>query len=79
MAHDTHPALRRQAAGFARHHTTDVFELVPALEFQGFYNAYAGATLPNPASIGLHESVGFRQVGVYRGVGYKLGAWHDMV
>ncbi len=53
--------------------------LFAALDLQGFYNAYAGATLPNPASVGLHESVGFRRVGVYRGVGYKLGAWHDVV
>ena len=53
--------------------------LFAALALQGFYNAYAGATLPNPASVGLHESVGFRPVGVYRGVGYKLGAWHDVV
>ena len=53
--------------------------LFAALKLQGFYNAYAGATLPNPASVGLHESVGFRAVGVYRGVGYKLGAWHDVV
>ena len=53
--------------------------LLAALKLQGFYNAYAGATLPNPASVGLHESVGFRPVGVYRGVGYKLGAWHDVV
>jgi phosphinothricin acetyltransferase len=52
--------------------------LFAALKLQGFYNAYAGATLPNPASVGLHESVGFRPVGVYRGVGYKLGAWHDV-
>jgi L-amino acid N-acyltransferase YncA len=53
--------------------------LFAALKLQGFYNAYAGATLPNPASVGLHESLGFRAVGVYRGVGYKLGAWHDVV
>ena len=53
--------------------------LFAALSLQGFYNAYAGATLPNPASVGLHEAVGFRRVGVYRGVGYKLGAWHDVV
>jgi L-amino acid N-acyltransferase YncA len=45
---------------------------------QGFYNAYAGITLPNPASVGLHESFGFRPVGVYRCVGHKLGAWHDV-
>jgi phosphinothricin acetyltransferase len=52
--------------------------LFAALDLQGFYNVYAGATLPNPASVRLHESVGFRSVGVYRGVGYKLGAWHDV-
>src|SRR3712207_5676700 len=52
--------------------------LFAALTLQGFYNAYAGATLPNPASVGLHEAVGFRPVGVYRGVGYKMGAWHDV-
>jgi L-amino acid N-acyltransferase YncA len=48
------------------------------LSAQGFVNAYAGIALPNPASVGLHESVGFRPVGVYRSVGYKLGAWHDV-
>jgi L-amino acid N-acyltransferase YncA len=52
--------------------------LFAALDLQGFYNAYAGATLPNPASVGLHEAMGFRSVGVYRGVGYKMGAWHDV-
>jgi phosphinothricin acetyltransferase len=48
------------------------------LSAQGFVNAYAGIALPNPASVGLHESVGFRPVGVYRSVGYKLSAWHDV-
>jgi phosphinothricin acetyltransferase len=66
----------RQRAGVGRALYTSLFA---ALKLQGFYNAYAGATLPNPASVGLHESVGFRTVGVYRGVGYKLGAWHDVV
>jgi len=65
-----------QRAGVGRALYTSLFA---ALKLQGFYNAYAGATLPNPASVGLHESVGFRVVGVYRGVGYKLGAWHDVV
>ncbi len=45
---------------------------------QGFFNAYAGIALPNPASVALHEGVGFRPIGVYRNVGYKLGAWRDV-
>jgi phosphinothricin acetyltransferase len=52
--------------------------LLKLLELQGFYHAYAGITLPNPASVGLHEAMGFRPVGVYQAVGFKLGAWHDV-
>lgn len=52
--------------------------LFQKLRSQGFYNAYAGITLPNPSSIGLHESFGFTPVGVYRSVGFKNGKWHDV-
>jgi len=52
-----------------------LFEL---LRVQGYFKACAGITLPNPASVRLHEAVGFTKVGVYRGIGYKLGAWHDV-
>lgn len=52
--------------------------LLGILSAQGYFNAYAGITLPNPASVRLHESVGFTPIGVYRRVGYKLGAWHDV-
>jgi L-amino acid N-acyltransferase YncA len=48
------------------------------LATQGFFNAYAGIVLPNPASVALHESLGFEGLGVYRRVGYKLGAWRDV-
>jgi L-amino acid N-acyltransferase YncA len=68
-----HKDARRTGVGRALYAS-----LVAALDLQGFYNAYAGATLPNPASVRLHEAVGFRPVGVYRGVGFKLGAWHDV-
>lgn len=53
-------------------------ELLALLRDLGYVTVYAGITLPNPASVGLHESVGFRPVGVYRGVGYKHGRWHDV-
>ena len=52
--------------------------LLAVLRRQGFHNAYAGITLPNPASVGLHESLGFEQVGVYEDVGFKRGEWHDV-
>jgi L-amino acid N-acyltransferase YncA len=52
--------------------------LFAILVLQGFRNAYAGITLPNIASVGLHEAMGFSKVGVYSRVGYKQGSWHDV-
>jgi len=52
--------------------------LLSLLRLQGFYTAHAGITLPNAASVALHEAVGFRPIGVYRAVGHKFQAWHDV-
>lgn len=52
--------------------------LLPALAQAGFCNAYAGVALPNTASVGLHQAVGFRSIGTFPRVGYKHGAWHDV-
>ena len=52
--------------------------LFAILAQQRYVNACAGITLPNPASVGLHEAAGFQPVGIYRQVGHKLGAWHDV-
>lgn len=68
-----HEHARR--AGVGRGLYVSLFRL---MALQGFYNAYAGITLPNPESVGLHESLGFTPVGVYQGAGYKLGVWHDV-
>jgi len=51
--------------------------LFDALRVQGFANAYAGITLPNPTSVGFHESMGFVPVGVFKCIGFKFGRWHD--
>ncbi len=53
-------------------------ELLPLLRRLGYARAYAGIALPNAASVRLHESVGFTPVGIYRQVGFKHGAWHDV-
>ena len=52
--------------------------LLDVLRLQGFANAYAGVALPNAASVAFHEAAGFEPVGVYRRVGFKAGAWHDV-
>jgi L-amino acid N-acyltransferase YncA len=62
-------------AGAARALYSSLFAV---LVLQGYRNALAGITLPNEASVGLHRAVGFTMIGVYRGVGYKHGAWHDV-
>ena len=67
------PSHHRRGIGRALY--TTLFQL---LRLQGYFKAYAGITLPNQASTALHEAVGFARVGVYPGVGYKLGAWHDV-
>jgi L-amino acid N-acyltransferase YncA len=65
----------RQRRGVGRVLYTSLLALLP---LQGFVNAYAGVTLPNEASVGLHEAMGFEPVGVYRQVGFKCGVWHDV-
>jgi L-amino acid N-acyltransferase YncA len=67
------PIHRRCGVGRALY--TTLFQL---LRLQGYFKAYAGITLPNSASTSLHEAIGFKLVGVYQGVGYKHGAWHDV-
>ncbi|MCZ6558683.1 MAG: GNAT family N-acetyltransferase [SAR324 cluster bacterium] len=68
-----HDELRGQGVGALLYRN-----LLHALRMQGYCNAYAAITLPNPASVRLHEAQGFRSIGVYEGVGYKLGGWHDV-
>ncbi|MCJ2187043.1 arsinothricin resistance N-acetyltransferase ArsN1 family B [Novosphingobium beihaiensis] len=48
------------------------------LKDKGLHAAFAGIALPNPGSVGLHEAMGFTPVGIYREVGWKLGAWRDV-
>jgi phosphinothricin acetyltransferase len=52
--------------------------LLQLLRAQGFHKVCALITVPNPASIALHERLGFNRVGVYTSIGYKLSAWRDV-
>ena len=52
--------------------------LIDTLRAQGFVQAVGLIALPNPASIALHEAVGFRSAGTFGEVGYKRGRWVDV-
>lgn len=68
-----HPGHQRRGIAHALYR-----ELFQQLANQGYYNAFAVITLPNAASIALHESFDFAPVGIYRNAGFKLGRWWDV-
>jgi L-amino acid N-acyltransferase YncA len=68
-----HPSCYRQGVGAALYGS-----LLEVLAGKGFCNAYAGITLPNAASVALHEKVGFQPIGVFKSAGRKFGQWHDV-
>ena len=66
-------SARRRGVGRALYEA-----LFDILRQQGLVRAHAGIALPNPQSVALHEAMGFAPIGVYRSVGHKFGAWHDV-
>lgn len=67
-------ATHRRGAGRALYEA-----LVAACSDAGFHALVAGIVLPNEASVGFHEALGFRPVGTFREVGWKLGRWNDVL
>jgi L-amino acid N-acyltransferase YncA len=52
--------------------------LLDLLTRQGLRLAVAGITLPNEASVALHQSCGFEPVGTFHRIGWKRGGSHDV-
>ena len=52
--------------------------LMGLLVLQGIKTVYAGVTIPNEKSEGLHASMGFSRLGTYHRTGFKNGQWHDV-
>jgi L-amino acid N-acyltransferase YncA len=68
-------APEAKGRGVARILCQVLFELLKRL---GYYNIYAGTTLPNPACENLLKSLGCTRVAVYERVGFKAGQWLDV-
>lgn len=60
--------------GLARNLYLNLFEI---LKYQGFVNAYAIITSPNPKSEKFHEKFGFTDVGYFFKSGYKFNEWFN--
>jgi L-amino acid N-acyltransferase YncA len=68
-------APEAQGRGLGRKLMEQMLELLMA---QNFTSAVAGITLPNPASVALHEKLGFVPCATYRETGFKLGEWRTV-
>ncbi|MDO6712768.1 GNAT family N-acetyltransferase [Aliiglaciecola sp. 2_MG-2023] len=52
--------------------------LLSKLKPIGINNVIGGITLPNPASVGLHEKLGMEKVAHFSKVGFKFDKWLDV-
>jgi L-amino acid N-acyltransferase YncA len=48
------------------------------VEAFGMHVAIGGISLPNEASVRLHEALGFRKIGQFEEIGYKFDRWIDV-
>lgn len=51
--------------------------LLDALKAFGIHTVIGTIALPNPASVALHEKLGFKKVAHFAEIGFKFGHWHD--
>jgi phosphinothricin acetyltransferase len=52
--------------------------LISQLKEQGFHSIIGGISLPNDASIKMHEKFGFKKVAHFSQVGFKFIKWVDV-
>jgi phosphinothricin acetyltransferase len=52
--------------------------LFAALAGEDVHRAYAGITVPNDGSVGIHRAFGFKLIGTYEEVGRKFGRFWDV-
>jgi L-amino acid N-acyltransferase YncA len=60
------------------HGTTLYSVLLAELKTLGMHAVIGGVALPNPASVALHEKLGFRPVARFAEVGWKFNQWIDV-
>ena len=52
--------------------------LITALRERKIHSIIGGIALPNPASVGISERLGFQKIGHFKEVGWKFEQWIDV-
>jgi phosphinothricin acetyltransferase len=76
VEHSVYLRTDARGQGLGARLVTPLFGLAAAL---GKHVMIAGVDAANPASIRLHERLGFERAGTLREVGSKFGRWLDLV
>jgi L-amino acid N-acyltransferase len=76
VEHSVHVRSDRRGLGVGR---ALVIELMARAAAMGKHVMIAGIDADNAVSIGLHQSLGFKNVGHFHEVGFKFGRWLDLI
>jgi phosphinothricin acetyltransferase len=52
--------------------------LLEEIKKTNLHSLVGGITMPNPASVALHEKFGFKKIGQFEEIGFKFGQWIDV-
>ncbi len=75
VEHSVYVATNFQGRGIGK---KLVSALIDYAKQQGMHSIVAGIDAAGQASIGLHLSLGFKEVAFFKEVGYKFGRWLDL-
>jgi len=53
-------------------------EVIKEVKAKGYHSVVGGIALPNEASVGLHEKLGFKKVAHFEQIGFKHNTWLDV-
>ena len=76
VEHSVYVRTDRRGLGIGRHLVTELMSRATAMQK---HVMIAGIDAENAASIKLHQSLGFINVGHFHEVGFKFGRWLDLV
>ena len=54
-------------------------KLIGLAKKEGYHTMIAGIDMSNKESVEFHKKFGFKEIGVFKEVGYKFDKWLDLI